>query len=185
MVAGRRLGRGVDQRAEADGGVPEAVFAADVEPHQRPAEQAGTVLRELEHVVALEVFDVVEGSLGCLPAAFPECRGVGADGAETALARKIESAEAAHREAADRLLPRVGAQTLPRRRDRLLEDMRAPVEVGAVVVVAVVAAVDEQNCGCIRPHRLERVDELRPEELGRRAAPLVQQDEKRCAVAAA
>ena len=55
----------------------------------------------------------------------------------------------------------------------------------AVVVVAVVAAVDEQDRGCVRPHGLERVDELRPEELARGAAPLVEEDEERRVFASA
>jgi hypothetical protein len=53
------------------------------------------------------------------------------------------------------------------------------VAVGAVVPVAVVAAVRQEDDGRLRPEVVKRVEELLREVRVRRAAPTVQEDEQR------
>ena len=100
-------------------------------------------------------------------------------------------AEAAHRDAADRELARARAEPPRRVGDRLAQEHRAPRAVGAVVVVAVPAAVEEHDHRGGAPERGDggeqrvRHHRLGPRTLrdepgeGRRVVAAVEQDEQR------
>src|SRR3954454_5280207 len=92
---------------------------------------------------------------------------------------QVESAEAAHRDPADRDSPWVRAGARKRRRDRLAQDVRAPRPVAAVVPVAVVAAIREQDVRRAGPLRAERLEERVAQGGARRGAAPVQPDEQR------
>src|SRR5439155_5298279 len=84
-------------------------------------------------------------SLWGLAAGAPHRRRVAAHRAEAPKAGEIESAEAAHREAADRDPRAVRAVAANRCGDDLVEDVGAPAALGPVVVVRMVAAVREDD----------------------------------------
>ena len=73
---------------------------------------------------------------------------------------KIERAEAAHGDAADRDPAAVRMCARQRRGDRLAENGGAPAAVAPVVPVAVVAAVGEQDDRRAPTERVQRVEEL-------------------------
>ena len=76
---------------------------------------------------------------------------------------QVERTEAAHRDAADRNAAFVGVRACNGGRDRLAKNGPPPLPVAAVVPVAVVAAVGEQDCGRPSTEIVERVEEGLPE----------------------
>ena len=185
-VVVQRLSLSAQDRGERGVGSVERIVAADGDPDARAAEGAAARARDAEHVVAREVGGVVERAGRRLATRAPQRRRLAADGAEPAgmADGKVQGAEASHRDAADRDSPRVGAEPSDPFRNCLFEDVPSPRPVGAVVEVAVVAAVHEDDVGRARAEVGERLVERIRQEPTRAAAPSVQEDEHRPVAAA-
>lgn len=69
-------------------------------------------------------------------------------------------------------------RALQTRRNRLAQDHRGPLAAGAVVPVAVVASVEQQDVGRASPERRQCVEEELAQELRRARALSVQQNEQ-------
>jgi len=107
---------------------------------------------------------------------------VAADGAEPPRVQQgqVIGAEAAHRDAADRHEMRIGPEAPFHRRDHLPHHVPAPVAFGAVVPVAVVAAVGESHDGRLAPQLRQSFEHrLVADESLVRAAAAVEEDEQR------
>ena len=125
--------------------------------------------------MAREVFGIVKRAGGRLGTAEPERSGMRADRTETlgSEPRDVESPEAAHRDPADRNPALVGLRPRERCRDRFAKHGRPPLSIAAVVPVAVIAAVDEQDVRRPVAEIVERVEERLPEiRVWRRASPV-------------
>jgi hypothetical protein len=95
---------------------------------------------------------------------------VSADGAEASLRTEEKRSVPAHRDPADR--------NPPAARHHLAQHHRSPSAGGAVVPVAVVAAVRKQDDRGAPPERVERVEKGLAEEARRGRAAAVQEDER-------
>jgi hypothetical protein len=106
---------------------------------------------------------------------------VSSHGAEAAWceAREVEGAEASHRDPADRDAVGVGAEPLDSGRDRLVQHVRTPLAIPAIVVVARVTSVHEQDIGRERSERTQRLLQIEGEQVGRARAASVQQHKQR------
>jgi hypothetical protein len=152
VVAARPAGVGADPRSERGAqrlhsGL-ERVRRPGVDPQPGAAGKAARIgARRGDHVVAGEVVGVVEGAPRRLAAAAPERGRVAAHGAEAARVEPgdVIGPEPAHRDPADRDAVRIGSEAPDDLRDHLARDVAAPVAVGAVVPVGVVAAVRERD----------------------------------------
>jgi hypothetical protein len=99
---------------------------------------------------------------------------VAADRAEVPVGAEQERAVAAHRDPADRDAPVL--------RHDLVEHHRSPPAVGAVVPVAVVAAVGQQDDRRAPPEVVQRVEERLAEHSRGTAAAAMEKDERPVAV---
>jgi DNA-directed RNA polymerase subunit RPC12/RpoP len=152
-----------------EGGFPERIAGAEVYPERvrRP---------ELEDVIPLVVGSVVERSRRRRSGARPERGRLHADPAEVPARPEQERTVAAHRDPAD--ADPVQVRSRHRGGNGLAQHHRAPASVGAVVPVAVVSTVEQQDLGGSEPEPCQSIEERLAQELGRASALAVKEDEK-------
>ena len=180
MTPRRHVHAYVQQPPELLRCLEERVRLAGIQPDRLLAEGLPCP-RGADHIVTREVLRVVERTGRRVPARKPQRRRMSPDRAEPARrnARKVESAEPAHRDPADGDTLRIRMRALKPGGNGFTQHVRAPRPILAVVVVAVIAARNDEQSRRARAEPGKFREQLVRQPLRRAGSSPVQQDEQR------